>query len=111
MDDRPQLQADEDEGKDVQDEHHHLPHGVGRNAQPSRHARRGAAGGDDRVSHDGDDAGEPEPLGEDPDAERGEELDDDRGCDVAYPSDEEEREARQGSSDKHAAHRHDRKQR
>src|SRR5439155_802000 len=64
-------------------------------AQAGRHARRRAARRQDGESDDGDDAGKAKPLGENPDGEGGDELDDDRGGHVANPPDDEQQEARQ----------------
>ena len=66
--DRAQLHADQHEGQHVEHEHRGVPHRIGGHAQ----ARRRVAPARVRaivmaIDDDGEDAGEADPLGEDPD--------------------------------------------
>ena len=74
FEDRPDLQADQHEGQDVEHEHRRVPHRVGDDAG----ARRSVAGCDprhrDREGDDGQHAGEMQMLGADPDSEGSHEL-------------------------------------
>ena len=70
LEDRPDLQADEDEREDVQREDDGLPHGVGRDANARGRSFGRRARHRHRIAHHRQDAGEAEVLGEDPDAER-----------------------------------------
>jgi hypothetical protein len=75
--DRADLQADEDERQDVQREHCGLPDGVRRDSYPRGSALGRCSCHGDRITHHREDAGEPYPISEDPDAERADELQDD----------------------------------
>ena len=74
---RPDLQADEDEGQHVQQEDHRLPHGVRRDADPRGDALGRRPRHRHGVAHHGEHARQADPIGQDPDAERGDELKDD----------------------------------
>ncbi len=73
------LQADEHEGEHIEHEDGGVPDGVGRQAEPRRHAFRGSTRDRDGVTHHRQHAREAEPVGQDPDAERDDELKDDGG--------------------------------
>ena len=76
--DRPQLQADQHERQHVEHEDRGLPHRIGRHPQPRRRARRCGARERDGIDDDGQDAGQADMLGHDPDPEGAGELHDDR---------------------------------
>ena len=82
LDDRLQLEADEDEREHVQDEHRDLPHRPRGDADARGRRSPAPARRRHREDHDGDDAGQVQALGEDPHRERAAELDHDRGADV-----------------------------
>lgn len=121
--DRPQLQADQHESHGLEHEYGGLPHRIGWNAQTGARAGRGRARQHHGVDHDGDDAGEMEFFGQDPDAEGRDELEDDRArriVEAPEKTDEEraeqraedeapddhEAEGRQGGSRREAAGDH-----
>ena len=84
LEDRANLQADEDEREDVQREHDRLPHGIRRYAGPCGDSLRRRPRDRDGVAHHRQHAGEPELLGEDPHAERADELENDGGRHVLH---------------------------
>ena len=51
LENRPNLQADEDERQDVQREHDRLPHGICRDAHPRRNSLRRGLRHRHRVAH------------------------------------------------------------
>ena len=71
---RPDLQADEHERQDVQHEDRRLPHRVGRDANPGGDALGRRPRHRHRVAHHGEHARQTNPVRQDPDAERGDEL-------------------------------------
>ena len=79
------LQADENEREDVQREHHRVPDRVGLETVAGRHARRRRPGRKRRVAHHRQHARQPDVLGENPHAERADELQDDRRRHVLHP--------------------------
>ena len=80
-----------------------FPHRVGRHAQPRGRARRRRAGDGDGVDDDGEDAGEPEVLGGDPDHEGGGELDDDGARRLGDAARDQRREAGEQEAGRDAA--------
>ena len=76
---RPDLQTYEHEREHIENEHHGLPDGIGRNPHTCLRGRRGLARDGDRVADDGEDARKTDAVGEQPDAEGADELQDDRG--------------------------------
>ena len=74
--DRPDLQAHQDEGEHVQHEHGRLPHRIGADAVACRYLARRRARDRHGVDDDGDDGGQPGVLREHPDAEGADELQD-----------------------------------
>ena len=71
------LQADEHEGEHVEQEDGGIPDGVGRQPKPRRCALRRPPRDRDRKTHHRENAREAEPVGQDPDAEREDELEND----------------------------------
>ena len=80
--DRLELEADQDERQHVEHEDRDLPHRVALDAEPGRDEVGRRAATQDREDHHRDDAREVQPLGDHPDGERAEELDDHGGRDV-----------------------------
>src|ERR1051325_5175168 len=74
LDDRADLQANEDERQDVQHENDRLPYRVCRYAYPRRSTRRRGPRQGHCIGHHGQHTREPNALGEDPYAEGGGEL-------------------------------------
>ena len=85
LENRTDLQADEDERQDVQREHDGVPHGVGRDAYPRGNSLRRRLRHRDRVAHHGQDAGEADVLRENPHAKGRDELKDDGRRHVLHP--------------------------
>src|SRR5882762_2032777 len=78
IENRSDLQADEDKREYVQREDDRLPHRVGLYAVSRGNSLWGCPRHGDRVTYHGEHAGEPDVLGKDPYAERAHELENDR---------------------------------
>ncbi len=77
VENRPDLQADEGERHHVDQEDHRLPHGVRRDAQARRNPLGRGPRHRHRVTHHGQHAGQTNPVRQYPDAEGGDELEND----------------------------------
>jgi hypothetical protein len=110
-DDQLQLEAHQDEREDVQHEDSDFPHRVRRDADTRRNHVRRDARRRHREHHHGQDAGEMQPFGEQPDAERAAELHDHRRGDVFDVPVDVEDDARERESENDAADRHDQQHR
>ena len=84
VENRSNLQADEDEGEDVQREHRRLPDRVCRDACAGRSSRRRSLRHRDGIAHHRQHRRKPETLRQHPDAERRDELKNDRSRDVLH---------------------------
>ena len=101
--DRPRLQAHEDEGQHVEHEDGRFPDRIGTDAQSRRHDRGRQPCDRNRIDDHGDDCREADPLGEDPDAERADELKDRGARRVLHPPHDEEHQAGQHQASHQAA--------
>ena len=101
--DRPHLHADQHEGEHVEHEHRGLPHRIGRHPQPRRDAGRRRLRDGNGVDDDGEDTGEAEMLGGDPDHEGGGELHDDRARHLPHAFHDGRNDAPRKKAGQHAA--------
>src|SRR5262249_18838231 len=101
--DRPDLQADERERQNVQHEDGGFPDRVGRQPDARGGTRRRLPRDRDGVAHHRQDAREADAIRENPDAERRDELNDDRGRRVSDSPQKRQRETREDRAGQNAS--------
>ena len=108
LENRSNLQADEDERENVQREHDRLPHRIRRDAYPRGNSLWRGLRHRNRVAHHRQHTREPNALGQHPDGQRADELKDDRGRHVLHTIHHPQCEPPERRADGHAAsHRED----
>jgi hypothetical protein len=103
LENRPNLQADEDKREDVQREDDRLPHGICRDADPCGNARGRGLRHRDRVAHHRQHRRKPKMLCEQPHAERRDELKNDGGRDVLHTIEQPQGDPSERRTHDHAA--------